>query len=362
MKNPFTPSFGQVPLQMAGRAEIVDKMQAAFEGGVGNPDLCTLFTGARGTGKTALLQLLARQAEQLGWISVSVTAIPEMLEDAYEQAVRKTKNLIDSGGGTRLKSVSIGQFLGVEFERGERAALNWRSRMSDILDALAELDVGLLITVDEVDPELEDVTRLSTVYQHFIGEDRKVSLVMAGLPHRVSALLNGKSISFLRRANRVKLERIGDADVQEAFAQTVEAGGKEIGIDALGVAAGTIDGFPFMLQLVGYYTWNAALGETIGIEEIERGAALAKRDMETRVLDATLAELSNRDLDFLQAMLQDTKASKTANIASRIGMSTGNVSTYKKRLLEQGVIEEARRGEVKFALPYLREYLPEYCA
>ena len=362
MKNPFTPSFGQVPLQMAGRTEIIEKMQVAFENGVGDPNLCTLFTGARGTGKTALLQLLARQAEQAGWISVSVTAVSGMLEDAYEQTVRKTRDLVDSEGGTRLKSVSVGQFLSVEFERREREVLNWRSRMSDILDALAEVDVGLLITVDEVDPELEDVIRLSTVYQHFIGEDRKVSLVMAGLPHRISTLLNGKSISFLRRANRVGLGRIGNADVKDAFAQTVEAGGKAIGADALDAAAHAIDGFPFMLQLVGYYTWNAASGEMLGAEDVGRGAMLAKEEMETRVLDATLAELSGRDLDFLQAMLRDAETSKTVDIASRIGMSTGNVSTYKKRLLEQGVIEEARRGEVKFALPYLREYLPEYCA
>ncbi len=361
MKNPFTPSFGQVPLQMAGRAEIIGKMCAAFENGVGDPSLCTLFTGARGTGKTALLQLLARQAEQLGWISVSVTAISGMLEDIYEQALRKAGNFIESKGGARLKAVSIGQLLGVEFERGQEAPLNWRSRMSDVLDALAENGIGLLITVDEVDPELEEITRLSTVYQHFIGEERKVSLLMAGLPHKVSALLNGKSISFLRRANRVKLGRIGDAEVKDAFAQTVEAADKEIDDDALDMVAGAIGGFPFMMQLVGYYTWNAASGARIGIEDAERGVALAKEEMETRVLDATLAELSGRDLDFLQAMLQDSNASKVADVASRTGMSTGNASTYKKRLLEQGVIEQARRGEVRFALPYLREYLPRYC-
>lgn len=49
MRNPFTPNFGQVPTQMAGRSAIVDEMLDAFESGLGNPSLCTLFKGARGT-------------------------------------------------------------------------------------------------------------------------------------------------------------------------------------------------------------------------------------------------------------------------------------------------------------------------
>ena len=361
MQNPFTPSFGHVPLQMAGRKEIIEKISKAFNNSAGDPNLCTLFTGARGTGKTAMLQLLSRQAEENGWIAVSATSIPGMLEDIYEQTIRKIKHLIESKAGTHIKTISVGKILEVELERDKEHKFNWRTRMSDVLDSLAELEVGLLIAVDEVDPDLDEIARLATVYQHFVGEDRNVSLIMAGLPHRISTLLNGKSISFLRRANRAKLGRISDADVKVAFAQTARDGGKEASIEALDKAAQAIEGFPFMLQLVGYYSWDFSNTETISQNDIELGIKTAKEDMEDRILEAALAELSNRDLDFLQAMLKDSKASRTTDIAKRISMTTGNISTYKKRLLEQGVIEEARRGEVKFALPYLRDYLPKYC-
>ncbi len=361
MKNPFTPSFGQVPLQMAGRAQIIEKIQRAFDNGLGDPNLCSIFTGARGTGKTALLHLLANRAEENGWISVSVTCVAGMLEDIYEQTIRKTRHLIASKSSTRIKSISVGDVLGVELEREQEDKLNWRSRMTDVLDSLGELEIGLLITVDEVDPKLEEIVQLATVYQHFIGEERNVSLLMAGLPHRISSLLNGRSISFLRRANQVKLGRINNADVKVAFAQTAEIGKKEVTEEALNVATNAIDGFPFMLQLVGYYSWDFANGACIEIKNVERGVQAATDDMKERILRATLDELSDRDLDFLHAMLKDEKTSRTSEIATRINMTTGNVSTYKKRLLEQGVIEEARRGEVRFALPFLREYLSEYC-
>lgn len=360
MENPFTPNFGQVPLQMAGREQIITKMQKAFESNGNNPNLCSIFVGARGTGKTALLQLLAEKSESLGWISVSAASITGMLEDVYEQTLRKTKHLIDSNKSAHVKQISLGRALTVEIEHPDAHTPNWRSRMSDVLDSLSQLNTGLLIAIDEVDPTLDEIVRLVTVYQLFIGEGRKVSLLMAGLPHRISTLLNGKSISFLRRANRLKLGRINDADVKSAFAQTLAAGGKTISENALKRATQAIDGFPFMMQLLGFYAWDFSTSTNITQADITRAQLAAKEDMEQRVLQATFAELSDRDIEFLCAMLEDKQLSRTTDIASRISMTTGNVSTYKKRLLEQGIIEEVRRGEVKFAMPYIRDYLDKY--
>lgn len=73
--------------------------------------------------------------------------------------------------------------------------------MGELLDALAETDTGLLITVDEVRDDLDEMIQLASAFQHFVRERRKVALFMAGLPAHVSALLQDKSVSFLRRAN-----------------------------------------------------------------------------------------------------------------------------------------------------------------
>ena len=56
--NPFTPMFGRVPAYMAGREQIIDDMVLAFESADSDPNLCSIFYGARGTGKTALLAYL----------------------------------------------------------------------------------------------------------------------------------------------------------------------------------------------------------------------------------------------------------------------------------------------------------------
>lgn len=359
--NPFTPSFGEVPLYMAGRTRLINELIRALESPRRHPGLTTCVSGARGTGKTALLTLVAHEAEQRGWVCASATAIPGMLEDIFEQTVDASSHLVAStGADARVTGVGIGEFLRVEWEAPSRKEGNWRTRMSGLLDALAQNDTGLLITVDEVRADLDEMILLAAVYQHFVREGRRVGLLMAGLPFNVSQLLQDKSVSFLRRAQGAFLGRIADLDVELAFTRTITRGGRSISADALSRAVKAIAGFPFMLQLVGFRAWDQAPEEAeISYADTEAGIELAKREMRERILPATCRELSSGDVKFLKAMLPDEDVSSTADIASRLGRSSSYVSQYRRRLMEQGVIGERGRGYVGFEVPMMREYLQE---
>lgn len=47
----------------------------------------------------------------------------------------------------------------------------------------------------------------------------------------------------------------------------------------------------------------------------------------------------------------------TAKLQSTLGKKGPAIQPYRKRLLDAGVIESPRRGELVFAVPYLAEYL-----
>ena len=209
----------------------------------------------------------------------------------------------------------------------------------------------MLFTVDEVDPTLDEMVQLAAFYQHFVREGRKVALLMAGLPHNISSLLNNKTVSFLRRSNRRALDRIPDGEVSAALVRTAQAGNRNVDAAALTAATESIGGFPFMLQLVGYYALDSV--------DFARGIAIAQQEMTYRILDATFAELSPGDLRFAAAMLEDEGDSRIADLVERLGRSSSVVAQYRKRLIDAGIIGKRARGLVGFDLPYFRDYLQE---
>lgn len=360
LANPFTPRFGEVPAYLAGRQYIIDDMVEAFDLGGSNPNLCSLFVGARGTGKTALLTYLGSQAEQLGWITANVTASAGMLEDILQRVHEGARHLISPTTKKDLSGFTIAPIGGMAWDNERPAAANWRSRMNEAFAQLEAESVGILITVDEVNPSLDEMIQLVTTYQHFVREGKKAALLMAGLPHNASSLLSGKSTSFLRRAMRHDLGAIPRYEVAEAFRLTVEDGGRAISDEALSTAVDAIDGFPFMFQLVGYRSWNAAgSGKTLEIDHVRRGIQLAQEELEDRVLNATYSELSKADIAFLRAMAIDEKQTSRADLMERLKKSSSHISTYKKRLLEAGVIEEPQPGTFRFSLPGFREFIKE---
>ncbi len=104
-ENPFTPTFGEVPAYMAGRAQLIGDMITAFERSGRSPDLSTVISGARGTGKTALLSLIAEEARKRGWVAVSVAALPGMLEDIEEERL-KPQNTLSLPAGKAVSPAS----------------------------------------------------------------------------------------------------------------------------------------------------------------------------------------------------------------------------------------------------------------
>ncbi len=356
--NPFTPAFGIVPPYLAGRHELLEDLSTAFENGYGDPNLSSIIIGARGTGKTVLLSSATRLAESRGWVSASATAAPGLLDEILDQTLLAAESFIDKEGRKKLKGITIGQLVGVEWENQPMRKGTWRTQMSTVLDQLAENDAGLLITVDEVRVDLDEMKQLVVAYQHFVREQRLVALLMAGLPHNVSNLLADKDISFIRRARQHHLQRIPDLEVREALQTTIIENGRSIDADALDLAVEAIDGFPFMLQLVGYHLWGQdPTSDRISANDAAAGIERARGELESSVLQSTYRELSDGDLAFLRAMLQDEGESELADIAKRMGVKSNYASQYKRRLLAQGIIGERGRSHVDFDLPMFREYL-----
>ena len=360
MSNPFTPTFGIVPPYPAGRKALLSDIRKAFTNWPGDPNASSILIGPRGSGKTALLSCAGDEAHREGWIVADVAAGQGMLEDIYQRTLFAAAEHISGKEKKHLTGVTIGQFLGLSWSTAPSPEMNWRSRMSELLTQLTERNIGLLITVDEVQADIPEMIQLASVYQLFVRERMKIALMMAGLPFYVNQLISNEQVSFLRRARQHVLSLIADPDIRLSFRKTIESEGKSISGPALEKAVSAIGGFPYMMQLVGYYIWEEAANEQeISLSHAERGIALAQEDFRFGVLNSTFRELSPGDRKFLYAMLEDKEFSTLSSIAKRLGKTTGYASTYKTRLLQAGVIEEQPGNTFAIAIPSFREYLLE---
>ncbi len=361
LENPFTPSFGEVPAHLAGRQQIIRDLDRAFCSQRRRPELTSIFSGAHGTGKTALMSSLATQAESHGWIAVKTTALPGLLEEIELGAKRAAAHLIDSSSSLEITGIGIAPLGSIEVNRTHEAS-TWRYRMSDIIDQLNDAGTGLLITVDEVDPTLDEMIQLAATYQHFVTDGKRVALLMAGLPNNVSTLLNHKTVSFLRRAQQYHLGRIADYDVREALIRTIQENDRLADAEGIDNAVRSIAGFPFLLQLVGYRAWDLTSdSKEISSRDFAQGIQIARDEMDDRILAATYRELTAEDKRFLIAMLDDEEESTTADLVERLKRSPQQVSRYRRRMIDAGIIGERGRGIVAFELPFFRDYLAAQC-
>lgn len=374
MPNPFKPTAGSEPPVLVGRKQYIEDFQFAIDDGSGAPGRLSFITGARGVGKTVMLNALSDIARNLQWKVVNATAAGDFLQEIIKLLHTGQKTHITS---YTLPSVAIESSLpgmkaniglgGMQFEHSQ-GSTDLRQTIGHVLDSMDESRQGVLITLDEVGEgtPLPQLRSFATAIQHLIEEKRNIAVIFAGVPHMVDDVVNDSVLTFLRRAERYQLQDVPIEDVWEAFEKTLSAGGKNASYDVLNELARATRGYPFMIQLVGYWTWRQSVvnghDDFISLEDCESGIAKAKDKLGNLVNAPAVAHLSAIARDYLLAMAMDEGPSNTGDIAKRLGKSPQYANVYRNRLIREDYIIATDYGKVDFKMPYLREFLQSHAA
>ena len=355
----FQPTFGNRPDQYIGRDGVIEQFMTGLQEPVGSRNRCTLFLGQRGMGKTALLLELSDRAARADYVVARVTAHEGMPQAIIEQ-FQLNGSTFFKDEKRKLSGVTAGALgfsFGLTFSEVTERQYGFRSKMSLLCDKLAEKGKGALILIDEVRTSAA-MREVASAYQELVGDGKNIAIAMAGLPHAVSSVLNDQVLTFLNRATRVELGLIS-ANLIRAY---YERAFKEIGIkirdELLDRAALATRGFPYLMQLIGYYVIQyTEEGGTVDTTIMDKAEKSAMGDMENNVFKPILSPLSDNDRIFLKAMARQGETISTAKLLEALGKKGPAIQPYRKRLLDAGVIEAPRRGELVFAVPYLAEYL-----
>lgn len=372
MPNPFKPTAGKMPPILIGRQSIIDDFKEGLENGAGAPGRLMLITGQRGYGKTVMLTELGRVAKDAGWEVISETASEGMCDRLASALVRpgmklRGVNVQPSIGVSGILNASLG---GASFSV-DQVALTLREVVNQRLAKMPR-GKGIVFTIDEAQAaSMADMVALTTTIQHVIrDEDMRdvsdsdkhgVAFVFAALPSLMDELLHERVLTFLRRSVQHDLGLVAYPDVRSAYIEVVREGGLAIDSEVAELAAEASDGYPYMIQLVGYYMWRAA--EVRGSKEIEEADVIqGKKDALVLFDDAVCAPLFDgltaAQKLFVKAVAKEApQPAKVSEIANRAHRSASWVSKYRASLIKERVVESAGYGLVRLSASHLAEYV-----
>lgn len=372
MPNPFKPTAGKMPPILIGRQSIIDDFKEGLENGAGAPGRLMLITGQRGYGKTVMLTELGRVAKDAGWEVISETASEGMCDRLVSALVRPGMKL---RGVNVQPSIGVSGILNASLGRAsfsvDQVALTLREVVNQRLAKMPR-GKGIVFTIDEAQAaSMADMVALATTIQHVIrDEDMRdvsdsdkhgVAFVFAALPSLMDELLHERVLTFLRRSVQHDLGLVAYPDVRSAYIEVVREGGLAIDSEVAELAAEASDGYPYMIQLVGYYMWRAA--EVRGSKEIEEADVIqGKKDALVLFDDAVCAPLFDgltaAQKLFVKAVAKEApQPAKVSEIANRAHRSASWVSKYRASLIKERVVESAGYGLVRLSASHLAEYV-----
>ncbi len=310
-----------------------------------------------------ILEALRKRAHARGWLTVPEAAVsPGLLnrlghkalvllnDQAHELSIDLTRTLRAAGIG-----------LGSDYEPDADLS----RRVGNVLSALAAhlqpSGASLVITVDELhagDTDelrmlgivVQDITRIARLPMAFVG---------AGLPVLENTLLADTHVTFLQRCTRHEVGFLDHAAAWSALSEPIRERGGRLAPNAAEHGVAVSQGYPFMVQLIGFHAWEAAPDPTsaVDLNDMRAGAEEARRQVGQLVIAPMWRDLSEGSQRFLAAMALDDGPSRPTDLTARLGVSSGYVSVYQSRLRTAGMIAPAGNRRLDFAIGAARQWI-----
>ena len=243
------------------------------------------------------------------------------------------------------------------------------SQLRKLAGLLQPHGTGIVISIDEVQhANPDDLAIIATAYQDLIRDGIDINFIVAGfivagLSHGVDNLLQHPGTTFIRRGVRVELQPLSFDEARDLLITTADESAVTMDPAAAANAANFAQGHPYLVQLIGSLSWakaRSAHATQIRDEHIEETKATAINSLGLQVHQPELTYLTQSETRFVEAMAEamgENNHADIADIARILGKPVTSMSDVRSRLLRKEVIDASGRGEVRFRLPYFKEYL-----
>jgi len=380
VRNPFAPDAGTPPPELAGRDNIIHdatvSMQRALQG---RPARSLMLIGLRGTGKTVLLNRIARDANDAGFHTLHIEA-PEKDDFARQFAIAAKTALLRLSSVENAKSLAFRGLRGVasfistlKLSHGDISVsvdpLQGHADSGELDQDMTELMImvgeaaqsagtGWAIFIDEVQYlDRKGLSALVTALHRANQMQLPICFVGAGLP--LVPRLAGQAKSYAERIFTYhKIDNLEPKDAAEAIRRPIEEEGEQIDADAVSRIITLTAGYPFFLQEWGYQTWNLTDKSPITLADVENATAHALNRLDAGFYRVRTDRMTQRERQICEVMADMGEGPyPISEVASRSNTLLKSLSTVRDNLIKKGMIYSSSTGYIAFTVPMFDSHL-----
>lgn len=382
IRDPFSPSAGSPPPELAGRDELRESIHIALERArIGRPAKSAMLVGLRGVGKTVLLDRLRMDAESSGIHTVRIEApegrsLPALLAPQLRQALLRLSQIAAAkdyavrglralaGFASKLK-VTFGDIeVGMDYEPEPGLADN--GDLEHDLQALLEqvglaaksAGTALAMFIDELQyvPEAQLAALITAIHR---TEQRQLPVVLvgAGLPQLRGQMGNAKSYAE-RLFDFPTIGALGTDAARQAIVKPLADEGVSISDDALQNILDMTQGYAFFLQQWGSHTWRAAQASPIGIDDVHKASVTAVAALDESFFRVRFDRLTPSEKKYLRAMAElGPGPHRSGDIATQLGKAVNLLGPTRSSLITKGMVWSPSHGDTAFTVPMFDAFM-----
>lgn len=382
LTNPFSPGAGNQPPELAGRSELLYKVEVLLARvKAGRSEQSMFMVGLRGVGKTVLLNRVREMAEEQGYQALLIEAhesksLPLLLLPPLRQvlfALDRMQNIsqkVKRGlrvlrsfiGGVKLKMGDAEFGLDIDPETGSADSGDLEADLAELFvavgEAAADRGTAVAIIVDELQYMTEvEMSALIMAIHRVSQRNLPLVLIGAGLPQLVG--LAGKSKSYAERL--FIYPEVGALSLQDAslaLQGPVSTQGVAFTTEALAEIFRVTQGYPYFLQEWGYQSWNMAQQSPIDLPLIKRTTIASTIRLDQSFFRVRFDRLTPREKDYLSALAEMGAGNqRSGGVAERLGVKVQTIAPLRSSLIKKGMIYSPAHGDTAFTVPMFDDFM-----
>lgn len=342
-KNPYTVSFGKIPVKYLSRRSIVDSITEALESDTPDEQAFKL-TGIRGTGKTVTLTKIERYfSDNNDWIVIDLRSDTDMLEKLVAELYSSVKFVTDFvDANLNLSAFGIGINIS---KKSPVASIDYA--LETLLKELKKKKKRLLVAIDEAHKSKGMIDFIQE-FQILIRKELPIFLVAAGLYEDIDNLENADGLTFFLRASKYEMTPLNMTYIRDDYIKTLN-----VSFDVAENMAFMTKGYAYAYQALGKYMWDTE-SKKLTKEVLQ----MFDEVLFDKVYKKIWSELAPKDRWYLSFIVKKDSMEST-ELLEITKTTHSEWSVPRSRLKDKGIIDVSKRGTIALKLPRFKEFVEE---